>query len=125
MGFSIFEADGNLGNAPHETVVYYPFGENTIPGYVSPSYGGGSSIGSTGGYGPSPFVEQPLTALAPAITVVKTPSSLVIDPSNDGNTSTQTAGKIDEDEGGGFDAKTVLIGAAVIVAAILILKGGK
>lgn len=121
IALSIFDTAGDLGNAPNDTLVYVPFGDNSIPGFVPAWQSGGGSIGGTGGYGPSPFIEQPLTAVAPVIAAIKTPSSLAIDDANDGNTSIQTMGTANDENG--FDTKTVLIGIGVIAAALWLLKG--
>lgn len=112
--------DGGLGSVSSggNYPVYDPFSPNNNPSWVSPEFGGGGGGGTTQPFwvvqpnDPDPFLGPPQEAGVdlPPVPSAPVPPIKVLPP----------AAQTESDSG--FDNSTVLIGAAVIVTAILLLK---
>ena len=109
--------DGGLGSVPTEYTVYNPTGYNGT-GWVPPEISGGGSIGVTGWHEPdivtvngSPANEAGIDLTEMALVPAPPVPVKVLPPS----AQTDAGDSL-------FEGNTVLIGAAVIFAAILLLR---
>lgn len=106
-------SDGDLGSLSNGQPVYDPFGINNNPSWVSPEYGGGGGGTVTPFWVVPPDVDDPFLGPPQEAGVDNPPPP---PPIRTLPPSAQT------ESDSGFDTNTVVIGALVIGAAILLLK---
>lgn len=106
-------SDGDLGNVSNGQPVYDPFSPNNNPSWASPEYGGGGGTVTPFWVVP-PDVDDPFLGPPQEAGVDNPPAPPP--PVRTLPPSAQTESE------SGFDTNTVVIGALVIGAAILLLK---
>lgn len=93
---------------------YIPLGPN-VPGWISPAFSGGSG-GGTVWVPPDIFTPSNNSPANPAPDDLGTPDVKAATPQATTNTTAK------KDESDGYDLRTVLIGAAIIVGGLMLLK---